>query len=249
MVVTVAALPEQDAAVVAFVTAVDPIADTMSDADAALKADVPLPLIRLPEEKLDAPVPPSATAKSVMPVIEPPVIATLLAFWVDIVPNEPVAFVTAVVTNAVLATCVVFVPADAVGTVGVPVNAGDATGATLVPMTSPRFVRAFAAVDAPVPPSATAKSVMPVIEPPVIVTLDDACVAIVPKPKFVRASAAVEAPVPPSATAKSVVSVKLDKWLFWKAKLVPSDQTVTVLPAGTATPAPAAVVLPRTVEL
>ena len=68
-------------------------------------------------------------------------------------------------------------------------------------------------------------------------------------PRLVRALAAVDAPVPPSAIAKSVASVKLDRWSFWKLKLVPSDQTVTVLPAGIATPSPAAVVLPRTVEL
>ena len=42
---------------------------------------------------------------------------------------------------------------------------------TSVPMTNPRLVLAPEAVDAPVPPSATAKSVMPVIEPPVIETL------------------------------------------------------------------------------
>ena len=39
------------------------------------------------------------------------------------------ALLTAVVTNAVLAACVVFVPAAAVGTVGVPVSAGLARGA------------------------------------------------------------------------------------------------------------------------
>ena len=39
------------------------------------------------------------------------------------------ALLTAVVTNAVLAACVVLVPAAAVGTVGVPVNAGLARGA------------------------------------------------------------------------------------------------------------------------
>jgi len=68
-------------------------------------------------------------------------------------------------------------------------------------------------------------------------------------PKLVLAFAAVDAPVPPSAIAKSVASVRLDRWLFWNVKLVPSDHTVTVLPAGTATPVPAAVVLPITVEL
>ena len=49
----------------------------------------------------------------------------------------------------------------------------------------PRFVLAVAAVDAPVPPSATAKSVMPVIEPPDIETLLAAWVAIVPHPRVV----------------------------------------------------------------
>jgi hypothetical protein len=42
---------------------------------------------------------------------------------------------------------------------------------TSVPMTNPRLVLASPAVEAPVPPSATAKSVIPVIEPPVIETL------------------------------------------------------------------------------
>lgn len=56
-------------------------------------------------------------------------------------------------------------------------------------------------------------------------------------------------PVPPEVVASGEVSVKLGRWSFWKLKLVPSDQTVTVLPAGIATPNPAAVVLPRTVEL
>jgi hypothetical protein len=68
-------------------------------------------------------------------------------------------------------------------------------------------------------------------------------------PKFVLAFAAVDAPVPPSAIAKSVARVRLDRWLFWNVKLVPSDHTVTVLPAGMATPVPAAVVLPITLEL
>jgi hypothetical protein len=62
-----------------------------------------------------------------------------------------------------------------------------------------------AAVDAPVPPSATAKSVIPVIEPPVIETELDAWVAIEPKPRLVLASAAVDPPVPPSAIARSVM--------------------------------------------
>ena len=63
-----------------------------------------------------------------------------------------------------------------------------------------------------------------------------------PEPKAVR-------PVPPEAAASGEASVRLGRWSFWKLKLVPSDQIVTVLPAGTATPNPAAVVLPITVEL
>jgi hypothetical protein len=43
---------------------------------------------------------------------------------------------------------------------------------------------------APVPPSAKARSVIPEIEPPVIVTLLEFCVAIVPRPRVVRCAAA-----------------------------------------------------------
>ena len=70
---------------------------------------------------------------------------------------------------------------------------------------APRFVLAPAAVEEPVPPSATAKSVMPEIDPPVIDTLLAFWVAIVPRPRLVLAVAASDAPVPPSATARSVI--------------------------------------------
>ena len=61
----------------------------------ALLAYVGRRLVRAPDA-LDAPVPPSVTARSVMPeivppVIVPPVIETLLAFWVDIVPSPETA--------------------------------------------------------------------------------------------------------------------------------------------------------------
>ena len=72
---------------------------------------------------------------------------------------------------------------------------------------APRLVRAAGAELAPVPPSATARSVIPVIEPPVILTLFAACVDMVQSPRLVRALEAQEAPVPPSATARSVPSV------------------------------------------
>ena len=67
--------------------------------------------------------------------------------------------------------------------------------------TAPKFVLALVAVDAPVPPSAMARSVIPVIEPPVMATLLASCVEIVPKPRFVRAPDAVLALVPPFAMA------------------------------------------------
>src|SRR3569832_326666 len=67
------------------------------------------------------------------------------------------------------------------------VATGVATGRTSVPITRPRFVRAADALDAPVPPSATARSVIPATDPPVIATLPAACVAIVSRPRLLRA--------------------------------------------------------------
>ncbi len=52
---------------------------------------------------------------------------------------------------------------------------------TSVPITRPRLVRAAEALLAPVPPSATARSVMPAMEPPVIATALAAWVAMVPR--------------------------------------------------------------------
>ena len=48
------------------------------------------PRLPLAPEALLAPVPPSATARSVIPVMEPPVIDTLLAAWVAIVHSPSV---------------------------------------------------------------------------------------------------------------------------------------------------------------
>ena len=58
-----------------------------------------------------------------------------------------------------------------------------------MPITSPKLVRAVDASDAPVPPSATVISVIPVTDPPVIDIAFDSCVAIDPKPSDVRAVA------------------------------------------------------------
>ncbi|NBS67371.1 hypothetical protein EBT31_00455 [bacterium] len=90
-----------------------------------------------------------------MPVIDPPVILTLLAFCVDMVPSEPVALDTAVVTKAVVAICVVLVPAVAVVDSGVPVSVGEADKTT-----DPVPVEEVT----PVPPLATGKvPVTPVV--------------------------------------------------------------------------------------
>ena len=75
---------------------------------------------------------------------------------------------------------------------------------TSTPISRPRFSRAEEISDAPVPPSATAISVIPVTLPPVIDTLSASCVAILPRPNDVRAVAPVS-PVQfvPSDTMKS----------------------------------------------
>jgi hypothetical protein len=70
--------------------------------------------------------------------------------WFRAVPNVALGMTTlfpdalaAAVTNAVVATWVVLVPAVAVGAVGIPVNAGDANGA---PAPDPAFARTNAVV-------------------------------------------------------------------------------------------------------
>jgi hypothetical protein len=59
--------------------------------------------------------------------------------------------------------------------------------APVIAACAPRLVLAPAASEAPVPPSATAKSVMPEIEPPVIETEAEFWVAMVPRPNEDRA--------------------------------------------------------------
>ena len=80
---------------------------------------VPSPRLILACEGVLAPVPPSATNKSVMPTIDPPLILTTVASWNAIVPSVFMLLIT----NSVLAICVVLVPLAAVGTVGIPENA------------------------------------------------------------------------------------------------------------------------------
>lgn len=73
----------------------------------------------------------------------------------------------------------------------------------------PRLVRAVAASLAPVPPSAIARSVIPVMLPPVMLTLLEACVDKVPRPRLVRAPEAVVAPVPPLSRSSVPASVSV----------------------------------------
>ena len=87
----------------------------------------------------------------------------------------------------------------------------------MLPIANPRLVRAVAASEAPVPPSATAKSVIPDIAPPVMETLSKSWVEIVPSPNEVRAvapdSAAQLVPLPtmklPSVTAIPAIVVRV----------------------------------------
>ena len=81
----VAELPEQEAAVVALVTAVDPIWPTISAAEATATALVPSPLSKAPEVKDVAPVPPFATATVPVTLAAVPVV-----FWFN-VGNEQLA--------------------------------------------------------------------------------------------------------------------------------------------------------------
>jgi hypothetical protein len=110
-------------AVVAVVAVVALVADVALVAVAALPpieraVAVPVRLVPAPENVVAVAVP--DTPRLDKPLTVPPVIATALAFWVDIVPKVPVA----AVTKAVVAICVVFVPGDAVGAIGVPVSDG-----------------------------------------------------------------------------------------------------------------------------
>ena len=52
------------------------------------------PRLVLAPDAVEEPVPPSATAKSVIPTIVPPVISTAVLFCVDKVPNESTAVLT-----------------------------------------------------------------------------------------------------------------------------------------------------------
>ena len=92
-----------------------------------------------------------------------------------------------------------------------------------------RLFNAPAAVEAPVPPSATARSVMPVIEPPVIVALEDVIGPVTPA---VAVTAPVKVDVP--VTANVVLAV-----IALAAKVVLATVAVPVAaPMFTAVAAP-----------
>jgi len=104
------------------------------------EAAVPVRLVPAPEKVVAVAVP--DTPRLDNPLTVPPVIATALAFWVDIVPKVLVA----AATKAVVAIWVVFVPEEAVGAKGTPVKVGLALNTVLpVPVE----------VVTPVPPEVT----------------------------------------------------------------------------------------------
>jgi len=86
--------------------------------------------------------------------------------------------------------CVPMVPIDAVA-----------------PEPKPRLILAWAAVVAPVPPDNIGKAEMPEMEPPVMFTDAEVCVAMLLSPRLVRASAAVAAPVPPADNGSAEIPV------------------------------------------
>ena len=65
-----------------------------------------------------------------------------------------------------------------------------------------RLVGAMNGEPQAVPPSAMARSVIPVIEPPVMVTLDESWVLMLPRPRLVRAVLALASPERLSAFAR-----------------------------------------------
>jgi hypothetical protein len=104
------------------------------------EAAVPVRLVPAPENVVAVAVP--ETPRLDNPLTVPPVIATALAFCVAIVPKVLVA----AATKAVVALWVVFVPEEAVGAKGTPVNVGLALK-TLLPVP--------VEVVTPVPPEST----------------------------------------------------------------------------------------------
>ena len=155
-----------------------------------VNVNAPVPVI----DPLLVPVPPSATARSVIPVIVPPVAVMLSAQTFNHrVPVAPRSCDESADGNTSALAITLPVP----------------LGVNVMFVSVPPAVKVNAAVPVmlpvllPVPPSATARSVMPVIVPPEIETLLASCVAIVPSPSDVRAVAPFSATqFVPSPTAK-----------------------------------------------
>src|SRR5262245_23165540 len=123
-------------------------------------------------------------------------------------------------TNAVLASCVVFVPTAAVGAVGVPVKAGLASGAELV------ATNAVVANAVELLPAVCVTPVVPVGNEGVPVKTGDASGAA---PKLVNAAPAVVALVPPLAIDSGMAAVAnpVNKTLLvLKQGITPADVMV-----------------------
>lgn len=182
-----------------------PVAVIVTESDAA-------PNCSLAADGVVAPVPPDATAKGALsPETVPPVMLTLLAFCVAIVPtfvvlpdSSPSAARAALGVVAPVPPC--------------PMPNGVDNPEIVPPLIStlpelckaieliPKFCLADTASPPPVPPEATGKGLMPVIVPPVMLTSLRFCVDIDPRPKFVLAVNELVAPVPPADTGNAAAN-------------------------------------------
>lgn len=152
----------------AMVAANDPVPDPATSPVSVIvwsPVFVPLdaPAIDAVPVTVSAPLPPfvKVTPLTDVGVIAPSVIVRAGVAPPDDVPETPLAVTT---------ETVVTVPVLLVNPLG------------LLDGYAPRFVNACPAVLAPVPPSAIARSVMPVMLPPVMATFEADCVDIVPSP-------------------------------------------------------------------
>ena len=143
-------------------------------------------------------VPPSATARSVMPVIEPPVITTSLASCKAIVPSPSVLLTADVAWVAQVVPLATIKRSEVVAKPAMSSKPWPYDNMS-VPIVNPRLSLAWAVVVAPVPPYAMPRVVVPQVPP-----------SMNGKPVM----ADVFQPVPPRAGVKWVVPMLVQAyWL------------------------------------
>ena len=181
-----------------------PVPVIVNDDDAA-------PSCVLASAGLPALVPPAATARGLIPVIVPPLMLTLLAFCVAIVPtfvvlpdSSPSAARAALAVVAPVPPCPMPNGVDNPEIVPPVISILLELCRAIDP--SSRFSLADDGSLPPVPPLVTGIGLMPVIVPPVMLTSLRFCVAIDPRPKFVLAVNELDAPVPPADTGNATAN-------------------------------------------